>query len=467
MFGKFIKDLFNQTTAPEHEALGALLNDKDERDILLDSFQPTDIEIPESYFTDISKLNVYDQGKFGTCVAHVFATIKQYNEYKDTGSIIDFSRRFIYHFGRLISGMLDSDAEGLSPRVAVKSLVDIGASESKLWPEVSTTHSDYSIPSPSPLSRENALDYRVKGYAFGGEGDDAIKRAIMNNGIVGVSIPVDRFAFDRRTGKISKPNILNFSGRHYMVVYGFSGDIFYVKNTWGKLWGKSGNGYFRFSDYAGFIRDVVAITDIPQKIIEEAKNKKYIFTETVRFGSRGEAVKQLQKKLNELSFFFGKQDGIFGNETLRAVKAFQVANSLVSDGIVGPKSNAILNGMNPSKKLSLVDALIQIESQGNDNAIGDKHLTDKAFGCLQIRKPCVQDVNTIFGTNYTAEQMLGNRQLSLWVFARYMEIYATERKLGRPVTDEDRARIWNGGPTGYKRDSTIPYWEKVEKLLNK
>ena len=65
--------------------------------------------------------------------------------------------------------MLDSDSEGLSPRVAVKALVDIEASESKLSAEVSTTHSDYSI-SPSPLSRENAPDYRVKGYAFGGEG---------------------------------------------------------------------------------------------------------------------------------------------------------------------------------------------------------------------------------------------------------------------------------------------------------
>ena len=51
------------------------------------------------------------------------------------------------------------------------------------------------------------------------------------------------------------------------------GDIFYVGKIPGETLGKVGNGYFRFSDYAGFIRDVVAITDIPQKIIEEAKTR--------------------------------------------------------------------------------------------------------------------------------------------------------------------------------------------------
>ena len=48
----------------------------------------------------------------------------------------------------------------------------------------------------------------------------------------------------------------------------------------------------------------------------------------------------------------------------------------------------------------------------------------------------------------------------------YWDRYATEERLGRPVTDEDRARIHNKGPNGYKKDSSIPYWNKVRKLLN-
>ena len=34
-----------------------------------------------------------------------------------------------------------------------------------------------------------------------------------------------------------------------------------------------------------------------------------------------------------------------------------------------------------------------------------------------------------------------------------------------PVTDEDRARIWNGGPNGYKKQATVKYWKKVKEHL--
>jgi len=46
-----------------------------------------------------------------------------------------------------------------------------------------------------------------------------------------------------------------------------------------------------------------------------------------------------------------------------------------------------------------------------------------------------------------------------------MSIYATEEKIGREPTDEDRARIWNGGPMGWRNKATIGYWNKVKKHL--
>ena len=47
----------------------------------------------------------------------------------------------------------------------------------------------------------------------------------------------------------------------------------------------------------------------------------------------------------------------------------------------------------------------------------------------------------------------------------YMNRYATEARLGRKPTNEDIARIHNGGPNGYKKESTLKYWKKVEKCL--
>ena len=48
----------------------------------------------------------------------------------------------------------------------------------------------------------------------------------------------------------------------------------------------------------------------------------------------------------------------------------------------------------------------------------------------------------------------------------YMKRYATPRRLGREATMQDIARIHNGGPNGYKKQATLKYWEKVEKILN-
>lgn len=114
---------------------------------------------------------------------------------------------------------------------------------------------------------------------------------------------------------------------------------------------------------------------------------------------------------------------------------------------------------------NLVKAIIAVESGGLDSAIGDHHLADKAYGCMQIRKPVCIDVNRAFGTALTPEGMLGNRQLSIDTFYKYMSLYATAKLIGRPPTDQDRARIWNGGPTGWRRITTLEYWVKVEKHL--
>ena len=57
---------------------------------------------------------------------------------------------------------------------------------------------------------------------------------------------------------------------------------------------------------------------------------------TVSYGSRGDAVRKLQELLNALGYDCGSVDGIFGSKTYAAVLAFQKANGLGADGIVGP-----------------------------------------------------------------------------------------------------------------------------------
>ena len=56
----------------------------------------------------------------------------------------------------------------------------------------------------------------------------------------------------------------------------------------------------------------------------------------LRTGSRGDAVRKLQELLSAKGYTCGSVDGIFGSKTKAAVLAFQKANGLGADGIVGP-----------------------------------------------------------------------------------------------------------------------------------
>ena len=64
---------------------------------------------------------------------------------------------------------------------------------------------------------------------------------------------------------------------------------------------------------------------------------------TLKKGSRGDAVKALQQKLIALGYLSGSADGIFGESTLKAVIAFQTAQSLTADGAAGSSTIAALN----------------------------------------------------------------------------------------------------------------------------
>jgi N-acetylmuramoyl-L-alanine amidase len=63
---------------------------------------------------------------------------------------------------------------------------------------------------------------------------------------------------------------------------------------------------------------------------------------TLRNGSRGAQVTRLQQRLVTLHYDVGTVDGVFGNDTLHAVYAFQKVQRIGADGVVGPATWAKL-----------------------------------------------------------------------------------------------------------------------------
>lgn len=113
--------------------------------------------------------------------------------------------------------------------------------------------------------------------------------------------------------------------------------------------------------------------------------------------------------------------------------------------------------------LSLIPALIAVESEGNPLAVSDN---GKALGILQIHQCVVDDVNRVHGTQYTWASTT-NSHIAQRLCVMYLPIFATRRRLGREPTLEDLARIWNGGPNGYRKKCTREYWRRVQlKLKN-
>ena len=55
-----------------------------------------------------------------------------------------------------------------------------------------------------------------------------------------------------------------------------------------------------------------------------------------KYGSRGNEVTQIQTKLKRWGYYNGNIDGIYGTQTVNAVKYFQRKNGLTQDGIAGP-----------------------------------------------------------------------------------------------------------------------------------
>lgn len=77
----------------------------------------------------------------------------------------------------------------------------------------------------------------------------------------------------------------------------------------------------------------------------------YPNTKTVRQGSRGASVRYLQQQLLSKLYPVGRIDGVFGNNTLQAVRQFQQENGLAVDGIVGNRTWEALNRLDTGRQL--------------------------------------------------------------------------------------------------------------------
>ena len=116
-----------------------------------------------------------------------------------------------------------------------------------------------------------------------------------------------------------------------------------------------------------------------------------------------------------------------------------------------------------SRHVNLLDAMCEVESNCDPTKVGKAN----EIGWYQ-NLPCFWEDALEYDPNIGGvyEDVAKDKEYAEKVILAYWNRYATEKRLGRPVTDEDRARIHNKGPNGYKKDSSIAYWNKVKEELD-
>ncbi len=260
--------------------LGAVKNPKDLRDIKLTQVQQL-VAIPNSYKTDISMLPVLNQKGIGACVGHAHALIHIYNEYKENKMIKNLSPRYIYALAKKLDKLAK---EGTYPRIACKVQISGCATEKTVPNNTDLLHADYINITETPEIKADALPFRIKGYVDVTNNKDLLKQAIYQNGLVAITISVGNFNNPIKKGSI---------GLHRVVAYGYDGDRFFFRNSWGNTWGDNGNGYFDWNDQE--LQDLMVFTDVPNTIIEEAKKKYKYFSDKEVIGLKPELVQLLDK----------------------------------------------------------------------------------------------------------------------------------------------------------------------------
>jgi hypothetical protein len=140
---------------------------------------------------------------------------------------------------------------------------------------------------------------------------------------------------------------------------------------------------------------------------------------------------------------------------MHALAALLFAGAAMAQGPSLKQLDAVRAQLRP-----LLDALIAVESNGRDDAVGD---AGRALGALQVWRVYWSDAvehAPAIGGEY---RDVATREYAERVVVAYWLRYSASA-----VRDGDLqrlARVHNGGPRGHRRQATVAYWQRVSRAM--
>lgn len=314
---------------------GALLSPKDDRDYIYgETLGKSPMPFNWNIGYDIEevlgfKLPVKNQGRSNSCGGQAWATYNSVLECINTKTFEEESAKFIFaqtHVGDSGSRGRDNSDLCVKKGVCIEPLCH--SYEQGMPPT-----NDFMISNDiTHIAYTNALNNKNKAYSIVRQTVEDLAIAIRDNygvvfGIYGNNNGTWLSAYPE-SPKVSKSDCW----AHWVYVSKaklINGvKYFGLLNSWGDV-GEKGWQWIKADDYVNYLFEVWAMTPL--------EDVKFIFTKTLRIGSKGFDVKMLQIRLGI------NADGIFGRNTKAAVIAFQILHLLTPDGICGPKTIISLN----------------------------------------------------------------------------------------------------------------------------
>lgn len=219
--------------------LGAMKSPHDTRDFVAEFIFPKarDLDLPETLDLRNDLQMVRNQGSQGTCVAQSLACMKEWQEKQDVGLDEYMSPQFIYN------NRSNQDSEGMYGRDAMKIITNIGSC-------LETTYNYGTIEPRENIKKEafdEAIKYKAKSYAQVTT-IEGLKTALYKNGPCPIFFPVYNYGGEFWKKKNPYDEML---GGHSVTICGYGPDGFLLRNSWGKNWNGSMNGYtiYKYEDF--------------------------------------------------------------------------------------------------------------------------------------------------------------------------------------------------------------------------
>lgn len=356
-FWDFIKNFFSKKPDEDRYvkyATGVLIEETpDYRTPELGAVQATSPNPPNFTGIEPSLLvcGFFNQKMLSICVPSAISKLAQAYIHRKTGQIIPLHARLLYKLSKKFDGI--PNLEGTYPRITALLSVKFGIGTTKTLPDdTSLPMSEYLAVNVNKEVLDDARAYKLPGFATVLPSKEDVKNAIYQNGAICGATSV---GFWNSLPLSALPQTVY----HYTIWYKYetlpNGDLkIYIWNSWGpnwlswvKNWLFPGRGYFLWSEYQNYVRDIIAFVDIPQDFLNKIKKMPFRFTKELAQGVNDIQVSELQKMLNEDPDTIISLEGAgsseletnyFGKATLDALKRWQTKHKLPSTGYFGQMS---------------------------------------------------------------------------------------------------------------------------------